>query len=144
MLETISPIITSKITPPKIFTLGGLGLGGFFGGPLAITYLIYRDLIALELRSKFRIVAIWFTPLILFWIYCIFNFPPDFISQFILHFPQAILWWIVARHLLSSIHRNHISNDGLFRSRWSAVRFGIFTFFSLKIIFFIFGIMNEQ
>jgi hypothetical protein len=143
-METTLPSVASESTPTPIHTLGGLGLGGLFGGPLAISYLIYRDLIALGLEMNLRVVAAWFVPFILFWIFCIFTFPPDFISQFILYFPQTILWWIVARHLLGGVHSKYRNNGGLFRTRLSAVRFGIFTFFALKILFFVGGVVNDQ
>lgn len=143
-MDTILPNVTSGSTPKLIHTIGGLGLGGFFGGPLAISYLIYRDLVALGLEANLRVAAAWFGPLILFWIFCIFKFPPDFISQFILYLPQSILWWIVARHMLVGVHTKYRNNGGKFRTRLSAVRFGFFTFLALKIVFFVGGIVNDQ
>lgn len=124
-------------TPIRIHHLGGLGLGGFFGGPVAISYLIYRDLCALRRLDLVVTTAVWFVPFILFWLYCLFSFPPDLISQWILYLPQTILWWIVARHLLRKIHANYRERGGLFLSRWRSVRFGLFTFAALKILFFV-------
>ena len=79
----------------------------------------------------------WFAPFIVFWLYCLFSFPPDLISQWILYLPQTILWWIVARHLFSEIYRTHKLSGGLFNSRWQAVRFGFLLFLGLKLTFFI-------
>jgi hypothetical protein len=143
-METTLPNVASISTPKLIHTIAGLGLGGFFGGPLAISYLIYRDLVTLGLESNLRVAAAWFGPLILFWIFCIFKFPPDFISQFILYLPQSILWWIVARHLLLGVHTKYRNNGGMFRTQLSAVRFGIFTFLTLKIVFFVGSVVNDQ
>jgi hypothetical protein len=126
-------------TSVQVHSCAGLGLGGFFGGPLAITYLIYRDLASLGRTDLLSKVAIWFVPLIVFWLYCLFSFPPDLISQWTLYLPQTILWWIVARHLLADIHRVYRAAGGSFYSRWHAVRFGFFVFLGLKLIFFVTG-----
>lgn len=121
----------------RVHRLGGLGLAGFFGGPLAISYLIYRDLVALRRPDLLLTAAFWFGPFILFWLYCLFSFPPDLISQWIPYLPQTIIWWMVARHLLRKIHASYRERGGLFLSRWRAVGFGITTFGALKMLFFI-------
>jgi hypothetical protein len=123
--------------PVSIYSAGGLGCGGFFGGPLAMAYLIYRDLISLGRADLFLKVAMWFVPFIVFWLYCLFSFPPDLISQWILYLPQTILWWIVARHLFVEIHRTHKVSGGQFNSKWQSVRFGFLVFLGLKLTFFI-------
>jgi hypothetical protein len=125
--------------PVSIYSTGGLGWGGFFGGPLAIAYLIYRDLTSLGRADLFPKVALWFVPFIVFWLYCLFSFPPDLISQWILYLPQTILWWIVARHLFAEIYRKHKLSGGSFTPKWEAVRFGFLVFLGLKLIFFIVG-----
>ena len=124
-------------TLTRINRIGGLGLAGFFGGPLAISYLIYRDLVVLGRKDLLLAKAGCFGPLILFWLYCIFSFPPDLISQWILYLPQTILWWFMARHLLSKAHAGYQEQGCQFLSRWRAVRFGVFTFVVLKIFFFV-------
>lgn len=126
----------SSSTMKKIHRLGGLGLAGFFGGPLALSYLIYRDLVVLRRQDLLLTTALWFGPFILFWLYCIFSFPPDLISQWIIYLPQTILWWIVARHLLGKIHADYQKQGGPFLSRWRAVKFGILACIALKVFFF--------
>lgn len=123
--------------PVLIHSAGGLGWGGFFGGPLAMAYLIYRDLTSLGRADLFPKVAMWFVPFIVFWLYCVLSFPPDFISQWILYLPQTILWWIVARHIFVEIYRTHKFSGGSFNSKWQAVRFGFLVFLGLKLTFFI-------
>jgi hypothetical protein len=132
--------VSSTLT--RIHGLGGLGLAGFFGGPLAISYLIYRDLIVLRREDLLLTTAVWFVPFIVFWLYCIFSFPPDLISQWILYLPQTILWWIVARHLLGKIHACYQEQECLFRPRLQAIKFGFFTFVAIKIFFFVFDFVN--
>lgn len=102
-----------------------------------MAYLIYRDLTSLGRADLFSKVAMWFIPFIFFWLYCLFSFPPDLISQWTLYLPQTILWWIVARHLFVEIHRAHKDSGGSFNSRWQAVRFGFLVFLGLKLTFFI-------
>jgi hypothetical protein len=126
----------SSSTLTKIHRLGGLGMAGLFGGPLALSYLIYRDLVMLRRQDLLYTAALWCVPIILFWLYCIFSFPPDLISQWIVYLPQTILWWIVARHLLGKIHADYQQRGGPFLSRWRAVRFGILSWISFKILFF--------
>ncbi|MCU6499568.1 hypothetical protein LPN04_17375 [Rugamonas sp. A1-17] len=121
----------------SVYSVGGLGCGGFFGGPLAMAYLIYRDLTLLGRADLFSKVAMWFVPFIVFWLYCLFSFPPDLISQWTLYLPQTILWWIVARHLFAEVHRTHKVSGGLFNSKWQAVRFGFLVFLGLKLTFFV-------
>lgn len=123
--------------PVSIYSAGGLGWGGFFGGPLAMAYLIYRDLTSLGRADLFPKVAMWLVPFIVFWLYCLFSFPSDLISQWILYLPQTILWWIVARHLFVEIHHTHTVSGGSFNSKWQAVRFGFLVFLGLKLTFFI-------
>jgi hypothetical protein len=123
----------------SVYSAGGLGWGGFFGGPLAMAYLIYRDLTLLGRADLFSKLAMWFVPFIAFWLYCLFSFPPDLISQWTLYLPQTILWWIVARHLLLEVQRTHSVSGGLFNSKWRAVRFGFLVFLVLKLTFFIAG-----
>ena len=65
-----------------------------------MSYLIYCDLVGLGRRDLLGAAAAWFGAFILFWLYCLFSFPPDLISQWIPYLPQTILWWIIARHLL--------------------------------------------
>ena len=120
----------------RIYSVGGLGLGGFFGGPLAISYLVYRDLVALGRTDLLLKAAAWFIPCVLLWSYCLLSFPPDPISQWIPYLPQTVLWWIIARHLFSGIYVEFAVNGGTFKSKWQAVRFGFFTFLGLKVIFF--------
>jgi hypothetical protein len=121
----------------KIYGLGSLGLGGFFGGPLALAYLVYCDLKALGRLDLMRPAAFWFIPFVVFWLYGIFSFPPDLISQWMLYLPQTILWWIVCRHLLAKVHAGYRADGGLFKSRWRAIRFGVFTFLAIKFVFFV-------
>jgi hypothetical protein len=125
--------------PAQIYSAEGLGWAGFFGGPLAITYLIYRDLTAMGRRDLFAQAVAWFIPFIVFWLYCLFSFPPDLVSQWILYLPQTILWWIVARHLFAEIHGQHRASGGTFNAKWYAVRFGFFVFLGLKLTFIVVG-----
>lgn len=138
---------TEAQPPPRpairIHCSGGLGWGGFFGGPLAISYLIFRDLTSLGRTDLLPTAAAWFAPFILFWLYCLFSFPPDFISQWILYLPQTILWWIVARHLSVGIHRAYEASGGLFKSKLNAVRTGFFIFLGLKVTFFAVGSLKD-
>ena len=126
-----------------VHTTGGFGLGGFFGGPLAISYLIYRDLITLGRTDLFRKAFAWFAPFVVLWLYCLLSFPPDLISQWILYLPQTILWWIVSRHLFAGIHTKYKAAGGLFKSKWQAVRFGFFVFLGLKVFFFFVGVVAK-
>jgi len=149
-METTASNLSAQVTEPnpiagsvRIFSTGSLGLGGFFGGPLAILYLICRDLVALGCTDLLSKTFVWFVPFLLFWSYCLFSFPPDFLSQFILYLPQTILWWIVARHLFGKLHLEFASNGGVFRSKWQAIRFGFFTFLGLKVVFFLAGMVWE-
>jgi hypothetical protein len=133
--------LASEVTP-KIFDSGGLGWGGFFGGPLAISYLVYRDLSALRRTDLLPNVAVWFVPCVLFWLYWLLSFPRDLISQWIFYLPQTILWWIFARHLLAKTHAEFTNAGGKFRSRWAAVRLGFFTFLALKLFFYVMGVVG--
>jgi hypothetical protein len=126
----------------RIFDSGGLGWSGFFGGPLAISYLIYRDLRALGHTDLLPKVAVWFIPCILFWLYCLLSFPRDLVSQWILYLPQTILWWILARHLLGKIQADFAIAGGKFRTRWAAVRLGFFTFLGMKLFFYVVGALG--
>lgn len=127
-------------TKPKVHTLHGLGFAGLLGGPLAIAYLIYRDLVVLGRRDMLSIAAAWYAAFIVIWLYCLFRFPPDFISQWLGYLPQAILWWIVARHLLRTAHISYQGQGGMFYSPWRAVRFGIRMFIALKILFLVIAV----
>lgn len=118
-------------------------MAGFFGGPLTISYLIYRDLIALGRKDLVPKAAAWFVPCLLLWIYCVLSFPPDLISQWIPYLPQTILWWVIARHVFGGTQAKFVANGGLFKSRWQAVRFGFFVFLGLKIAFFSVGLLQE-
>ena len=84
----------------RIDSVGGLGLAGLIGGPLAVFYLIYRNLQLLGLRDRIPVAAAWFVPLVAVWLYFILSVPPDILSQLIPIFPQAVLWWLVIRHIL--------------------------------------------
>src|SRR6218665_198260 len=105
-------------SPVRIHSAGGLGWGGFFGGPLALSFLVYRDLRALGRMDLFPKAAVWLVFFIALWLYCVLGFPPDLISQWILYFPQAILWWIVARGLFADVRGRFESDGGAFHSRW--------------------------
>jgi hypothetical protein len=137
--------VESPINAPlaRIHSVGGLGLGGFFGGPLAISYLVYRDLVALGRTDLLPKAAAWFIPCILLWSYCLLSFPPDPISQLIPYLPQTVLWWIIARHLFAGIHAEFAANGGAFKSKWQAVRLGFFTFLGLKVVFFVAAVLKE-
>lgn len=136
-LRTGQPEIDAKEGPTiavEIQTISGLWLGGFFGGPFAMTYLIYRDLVALGRTDVLCGVAAWFVPFSLFWLYCLVSFPPDFVSQFLLYLPQTIFWWIVARHILRNVHASVPDGGVLFVSRWRAVAFGVSVFAAMKLL----------
>ena len=130
-------------SPARIHSAGGLGLAGLFGGPLAISYLIYRNLISLGRTDLLPKAAAWFIPCVLLWAYCILSFPPDLISQWIPYLPQTILWWIVVRHLFAGVHAEFAADGGVFKPRWQAVRFGFFTFLGLKVGFFAIGVLKD-
>ena len=133
---------TSEAEQSRIFDSGGLGWGGFFGGPLAISYLIYRDLVALRRTDLLPSVFARFVPCILFWLLCVLSFPPDLITQWIYYLPQTILWWILSRHLLTGIYVKFVAAGGSFKSRWTAVGFGFFTFLGLKLFFYVLGALG--
>ncbi len=118
-------------------------MAGFFGGPLAVSHLIYRDLLNLGRKDLVPKAAAWFVPCLLLWIYCVLRFPPDLISQWIAYLPQTILWWVIASRLLAGTHAKFVADGGLFRSRWQAVRFGFFVFLGLKVAFFVAGVLQE-
>jgi len=128
--------LTAGTTPARVHSSIGLGLGGFFGGPLAISYLIYRDLVSLGRTNLLPKAAAWFIPCILLWGFFLLRFPPDPISQWIPYLPQTVLWWLIARHLFGRILAQHVAEGGEYKSRWQAVRFGFFTFLGLKVVFF--------
>jgi hypothetical protein len=120
----------------EIFSPTGLGLAGLLGGPIAIFYLTLEDLKRTRQTSLNSRVIAWFGPFIALWLFCIFYFPPDLLSQSIVYFPQVPLWWLTAKRLLSNTHSLHQVAGKSFRSKWAAVRFGVFTFLALKVIFF--------
>jgi hypothetical protein len=127
----------------KIHCIGGLGWAGLFGGPVAISFLVYKDLVALGREDLLKTAAIWYGLFILIWLYFLLSTPPDLISQWIPFLPQTILWWIVARHLFGSLHSGHRMQGGLFFSRWRSIRFGFFTFLVLKLIFFVIAVVFD-
>ena len=102
-----------------------------------MAYLIYRDLVTLDRRDRLPVAAVWFTFFTLFWLYCIFSFPPDLISQWLLYFPQTILWWMVASHLLADLHAAHREHGGYFFSRWRGVSVGLGIFIVIKTLFLV-------
>lgn len=111
-------------------------MAGLFGGPLALSYLLYRDLGVLGRPDlRWRALA-WFGPLSGVWLYCLLTLPPDLISQWIGYLPQTLLWWIVARHLVRIAHAGHVQGGGLFFSRWRGVGAGLVMFCILKLTFF--------
>lgn len=115
---------------------GGLALAGFFGGPLALYYLADRDLRVSKQSELRRRTAAWFIPLSAVWLYFLFSFPPDLISQWIAYLPQTILWWMVVRHLFRDAHAALVQQGALKHSKWRAVRFGFFVFLGLKVLLF--------
>jgi hypothetical protein len=120
----------------RIHSVGGLGLAGLLGGPLALAYLAYGDLKRMGRTALLRNLVAWFLPLAIVWLYCSFSTPGDFISQLIVHLPQAVLWWIVARHLLLNEYSMYENHGGRFLSKWRAARFGFFFNAGLKVLIF--------
>lgn len=129
--------VPTPVTASRIHRTAGLGLAGLFGGPLALSYMLYRDLRVLRRADLGRRALAWFAPLSGLWLYCLLSFPPDLISQWILYLPQTVLWWIVARHLLRPAHAGYVQGGGQFFSRWRGVGTGLVTFCILKLTFFI-------
>jgi len=127
----------------QIHSLGGIGLAGLFGGPLAAGYLTYRNLQTLGLSGQAPAAVAWFALLMAVWLYFIFSVPPDLLSQLIPFFPQAFLWWLTTRHILGKAHTVYRAEGGFFRSKWAAVRIGLFIFLALKIIFFAGGVVSN-
>ena len=129
--------VLTPVAASRIHRTSGLGLAGLFGGPLALSYLLYRDLRVLHRADLGRRALAWFAPLSGLWLYCLLSFPPDLISQWILYLPQPVLWWIVARHLLRPAHACYVQGGGQFFSRWRGFGAGVMTFCILKLTFFV-------
>ncbi len=128
----------------RIHSLGGLGMAGLLGGPLAAGYLTFRNMQTLGLSGQVPVAFAWFVFLVAIWLYFIFSVPPDLISQLIPFLPQVVVWWLTARHILRNAHTAYHAEGGLFRSKWAAVRVGLLTFAILKVIFFAGGVLKEM
>ncbi len=128
-------------SPRKIYGLGGVALAGLVGGPLAVAYLVYRNLSMMGLQRKIGISAMILVPMVAIWLYVQFHVPPDALSQLVAFLPQVALWWLGARYMLSSAHRGHKDRGGSFRSAWAGFGVGwvalgtlwIFTFVLKKL-----------
>lgn len=119
---------------PEIFSIGGLAVAGFFGGPLALFYLADRDLRALQEPALRRRLAHWFIPLSAVWLYFLFSFPPDLLSQWISYLPQTILWWMVVRHLFRQAHAGFAQRGIVMLPKYDAFEFGFCVFLGLKLV----------
>jgi len=120
--------------PPEIFSTGGLAVAGFFGGPLALFYLADRDLRALREPALRRRLKSWFIPLTVIWLYFLFGFPPDLVSQWIAYLPQTILWWMVVRHLFRQAHAGFRQRGAAVLPKYNAFEFGFCVFIGLKVL----------
>lgn len=130
--------------PPEIFSIGGLAVAGFFGGPLALFYLADRDLRDLHEPALRRRLTHWFIPLSAVWLYFLFSFPPDLISQWLPYLPQTILWWMVVRHLLRQAHAGFAQRGVVMRPKYDAFEFGFCVFLGLKAILWIGSVLYER
>lgn len=130
--------------PPEIFSIGGLAVAGFFGGPLALLYLADRDLRALHEPALRRRLARWFVPLSVVWLYFLFSFPPDLVSQWLPYLPQTILWWMVVRHLFRQAHAGFVERGIVMRPKYDAFEFGFCVFLGLKAVLWIGDMLYER
>lgn len=130
--------------PPEIFSIGGLAVAGFFGGPLALFYLANRDLSTLHEPALQRRLAHWFIPLSAVWLYFLFNSPPDLVSQWLPYLPQTILWWMVVRHLFRQAHAGFVQRGIAMRPKYDAFEFGFCVFLGLKAVLWIGDVLYER
>jgi hypothetical protein len=106
---------------PRLFGLGSIALAGLLGGPLAAAYLALTNARIRASRVQVRIVVVFFALATALWIYMLLHVPRDVISQFAVHVPQVLLWWLFCFVLFRGAHAEHAGSGGAFRSVWAAL-----------------------
>ena len=71
---------SASLVARPIFGLGSIAAAGWFGGPLVIGYLVYRNYTALELRRRVGLALSMLVASVVAWLYVHTHIPPDLIS----------------------------------------------------------------